>query len=281
MSPIHDQSYRRYTGERRALGRSWSVITSTGVRSLLSRKWFLAILVCAYIPFIVYAVLTYFATAYPQTSAFFAPNAKMIRDFFDWQDLFVFFVTVFAGSGLIAADRRANALQIYLSKPLMRLEYIAGKLGVVAVFLLFVTLVPALLLLLLQISFAGNFDFIRSNLFVMPAIVRGSLGRVFVFTFAMLALSSLSKSTRYVAILFAGVAFFTDAIFGVLVAITGSTRVAWISLGANIDVVSDAMFRQEPRYDAPVVVSALVLAGVIAVAVSVLERRVRGVEVVA
>ena len=33
-------------------------------------------------------------------------------------------------AGLIANDRRANALQIYLSKPLMRMEYIGGKLGI-------------------------------------------------------------------------------------------------------------------------------------------------------
>ncbi len=40
--------------------------------------------------------------------------------------------------------------------------------------------------------------------------------RVIVASFAMLALSSLSKSTRYVAILYTGAIFFTEAIFGVL-----------------------------------------------------------------
>ena len=281
MSPIHDQSYRRYAGERRALGRSWSVISGTGIRSLLSRKWFLALLVFAYVPFIVYAVQIYVVTAYPQASGFLSVNAKMFMNFLDWQDPFIFFVTVFAGSGLIAADRRANAMQIYLSKPLLRLEYIAGKLGILITFLLFVTLVPAVLLLLLQISFTGSLEFVRNNLFIVPAIVLGSLMRVLVSGFAMLALSSLSKSTRYVAILYTGVIFFTDAIFGVMVAITGSTRVAWLSFGANIDNVSDAIFRQTPRYDAPVVVSVLVLLAIVAVSISVLERRVRGVEVVA
>ena len=31
MSPIHDQSYRRYKGERIPLGRNWAVIASTGM----------------------------------------------------------------------------------------------------------------------------------------------------------------------------------------------------------------------------------------------------------
>ena len=39
-------------------------------------------------------------------------------------------------------------------------------------FLLLVTWVPAILLLLVQILFAGNFTFFRDNLFLFPAITR-------------------------------------------------------------------------------------------------------------
>ena len=39
----------------------------------------------------------------------------------------------------------------------------------------------------------------------------------------MLALSSLSKSSRYVAILYAAVIFFTQAIYGVMYAVTRSS----------------------------------------------------------
>ena len=76
--------------------------------------------------------------------------------FVEQQGLFVFFVTVFVGAGLIANDRRANALQIYLSKPLLRMEYIGGKLAILVTFLLFVTLLPALLLILLQVALLGE-----------------------------------------------------------------------------------------------------------------------------
>jgi hypothetical protein len=103
---------------------------------------------------------------------------------------------------------------------------------------------------------------------------------VLVSSFAMLALSSLSKSTRYVAILYAGLIFFTDRMADILSLITGSTRIAWLSLSRNIDNVTDVIFRQAPRYEAPVLVCILVLAGVVAVSISVLERRVKGVEVV-
>ena len=38
-------------------------------------------------------------------------------------------MTVYVGAGIVANDRRANALQIYLAKPLTRVEYVAGKLA--------------------------------------------------------------------------------------------------------------------------------------------------------
>ena len=49
----------------------------------------------------------------------------------------------------------------------------------------------------------------------------------------------------------------------------------------RIEGQTDAIFKQAPRYETPVIVSALLLAGLLAVSASVLERRVRGVEVVA
>ena len=64
-----------------------------------------------------------------------APTAETFRQFLEQQDFFVFVITVYVGAGLIANDRRANALQIYLSKPLMRTEYIAGKVAVLFAFL--------------------------------------------------------------------------------------------------------------------------------------------------
>ena len=135
-------------------------------------------------------------------------------------------------------------------------------------------------LLTLQMMFAGNTTFIRQNLFLFPAITLFSAIQVFVSAFAMLALSSLSKSSRYVGILYAGIIFFTAAIYGAMLAITGSTRLSWLSLGANLTQVVDVIFRLKPRYATPWPVSLIVILGLVALSISVLERRVRGVEVV-
>jgi len=280
MSPIHDQSYRRYQGDRHPVGHAWRVIAQDGIRQMLAKRAFLALLLFAWIPVIVRLVQMYFATAVPQASGFLAINADTFRDFLEQQSVFVFFMTVYVGAGLIANDRRANALQIYLAKPMLRAEYIGGKLLVLATFLLCVTLVPGWLLLLMQMAFAGNLDFIKANLFLIPAVTLGSLVIVTVSSFTMLALSSLSKSSRFVAIMYTGAIFFSAALYGALSSIFGSTRVAWVSIGANLEQVIDVIFRRAPRYEVPTVICVMVLLALVVVSISVLERRVRGVEVV-
>ena len=278
--PIHDQSYRRYGGSKAAPGRAWSVIARAGVMTMIRKRAFLGLLLFAWLPFVVRAVQIYVASNYPQTATLLAPDAKMFRDFLEQQDFFVFVMTIYVGAGLIAQDRRANALQIYLSKPLMRAEYIAGKAAVLFTFLMLITWVPAILLLFLQVMFKGSFEFLRANLFLFPAITVGALLEALVATLTMLALSSLSKSSRYVGILYSGILFFTAAIYGAMLAITGDTSLSWLSVGSNLQQIVDIIFRQNPRYATPWQVSLIVLLGLLAVSISVLERRVRGVEIV-
>ena len=277
--PIHDQSYRRYRGGKSMPGRAWTVIAWAGIRQMIRKRAFLGLMLFAWMPFIVRAVQIYIAANFPQASIL-APSAETFRQFLEQQDFFVFVVTIYVGAGLIANDRRANALQIYLSKPLMRSEYIAGKAAVLFAFLMFVTFVPAILLLFIQVMFAGTFTFVKNNLFLFPAITVASLLQVLVATFTMLALSSLSKSSRYVGILYAGIIFFTLAIYGVMVAITGSTNLSYLSVTASLAQVMDVVFRIKPRYATPWPVSLTVIIGLVVLSISVLERRVRGVEVV-
>lgn len=255
------------------------MIAIHGITSLVGRRAFLGLLLFAWIPFIVRAVQIYVSANFPQASML-AMKPETFRQFFDQQDIFVFFVTVYVGAGLIANDRRANALQIYLSKPLTRAEYVLGKLAILATFLLLVTWLPAILLLILQGLFAGSWAFVREHVYLIPAITLYSLLMVLVAAFAMLALSSLSNSSRFVGVLYAGILFFMRGVFGALRGITGSTSMSWLSFSDTIAQLGDLIFRQPLRYTTPPAVSFIVVIALVVVSVSVLERKVRGVEVV-
>jgi ABC-2 type transport system permease protein len=277
--PIHDQGYRRYVGSRAAIGRSWQVITRAGVRTVITKRSFIALMLMAWSPFIVRAVQVYIASNFSQAS-FLAPKAETFREFLGQQGIFVFFVTIYVGAGLIANDRRANALQVYLSKPLTRAEYVAGKLAILFLFLASVTWLPAISLLLVQIMFAGSFAFVRDNIFLLPAITLFSLLQVLVASSTMLALSSMSKSSRFVGVMYAGLIFFTSALFNAIRGITGRSSFAWISPTETLEQIGNVIFRLEPRFQLSPAMAILTITVLIAGSAWILERRVRGIEVV-
>jgi len=277
--PIHDQGYRRYLGTRAAIGRAWQVMTRAGVMTFVSKRQFIGLMLIAWSGFVVRAVQIYVSATFTQ-AAFLAPKGETFREFLDQQGIFVFFVTIWAGAGLIANDRRANALQLYLSKPMTSAEYIAGKLAILFIFLVFVTFLPAMMLLLTQAAFAGNLTFVRNNIYLLPAITLFSLVQILLASTTMLALSSISKSSRFVGVMYAGLFFFTTALFNTLRGITGRSSFAWLSPTASLEQLGDIIFRLQPRYQVSPAIAALTVVVVIAGSIYIVTRRVRGVEIV-
>jgi hypothetical protein len=55
---------------------------------------------------------------------------------------------------------------------------------------------------------------------------------------------------------------------------------SWLSPTESLAQVVDVIFRLTPRYMTPWQVSLIVIVGLVVVSISILERRVRGVEVV-
>ena len=280
--PIHRERYRRREGGIDLAGRAWMVIAANGLRTLARKRAFLFLMILAWMPVVVRGVQIWAAANVPGMSemGMLAVTPRMFRDFLNQQDPMTFFITVYVGSGLIADDIRAKALQLYLSRPVTRPQYIAGKAAILMSALAAVTWLPALLLLLLVPAFMGSMAFVRDNLLLIPSISAYSIIKITLSTFIILALSSLSNSRWFVAIMYAGLAFFTHAVYGVIAGVGDSTMFSWVSLFSNVHQVGDVLFRVPPRYDTPPIVSALVIAIAIAISAFVLSRRIRAIEVV-
>jgi len=278
--PIHDQGYRHYAGERTLHGRAWWVIMRAGIMERLRERRFLGLMVFAWALFVMRAVQLYVGTTVVRAT-FLAPTEDTFHEFLNQQRLFVFFITIYAGAGLIANDRQSNALQIYLSKPITRHEYIAGKLLTLAAFLVSVTWVPAMLLLLLQVLFSGSLEFVSSHPRLIPAITLTSVLQVSLAVVTMVALSSLSRSRRFVSMLYAGLVLFAAALDRVLRVATGNDAWVLVSPQNTLAVVTDAIFGTVSDSAVPVAAALLVLGALMAVSVLILERRVRAVDVVA
>ncbi len=280
--PIHRERYRRREGGINLPGRAWMVIAANGLRTLSRKRAFLFLMILAWIPVVVRGVQIWAAANVPGVSqmGLLAVTPQTFRDFLNQQEPLVFFITVYVGSGLIADDIRAKALQLYLSRPVTRSQYIAGKAAILMAALAAVTWLPALLLLFLVPAFMGSMAFVSANLSLVPSISAYAVIQITLSVFLILALSSMSNSRWFVAVMYAGLAFFTHAVYGVIAGVGDSTMFSWVSIFANVHQVGDVLFRMPPRYDTPPLVSALVIVVVISIAAFVLSRRIRAIEVV-
>ena len=109
-------------------------------------------------------------------------------------------LVLLVGPDLISQDLRFNALPLYLSRPLRRIDYFLGKLGVIAAFLGLVTVVPCLLAYALGLLFTLDITILRDTFGLLLAAI--GYGVVIILSAGMLilALSSLSRNSRYVAL---------------------------------------------------------------------------------
>ncbi|HYK91089.1 MAG TPA: ABC transporter permease subunit [Acidobacteriota bacterium] len=278
--PIYDLGYRHWSGAWTSHPYRWWVITRQGIQLLVHKKRFTALLLLSLIPFLVRSVMLYLSSAVGRNIPLLQINAKFFEDFLSQQMFFVFIIATYAGAGLVANDLKANALQIYLSKPITRQDYLMGKLGVLVFFLTLPTLVPAVLLYLLAILFQTNLSYFRDNPWVLASIVGYSLAIIFTYSLIMLALSSLTRSSRFAGISFAAVFLFSQILYGILSGILRTSKVAWVSLGNNLTQVGDFLFRGTAHFGSPTWLSAVILLALMAGSAWVVHNRVKAVEVV-
>lgn len=277
--PIHDQGYQHYTGDRIPSGRAWWVIARAGLVERLRERRFLALMLFAWSPFAVRAVELYLGATILR-SGMFAATEGTFQSFLSQQRLFVFFITIYAGAGLIASDRQSNALQIYFSKPIARYEYIAGKVLTLILLLVGVTWLPAMMLLLLQILFSGSVDFLLDHPRLIPAITVVSIVQVGLAALMMVALSSLSRSRRFAAMVYAGVVLLGAAVDRLLEGVTGHAAWVLVSPQNTALLLADVAFGGEAESGYLVVLAAVAVGGVMLASLLILERRVRAVEII-
>ena len=136
--------------------------------------------------------------------------------FFKFEIFFIMLLVVIAGPNLISRDLRFNALPLYFSRPLRRLDYFLGKLGVIAALVAAVAVVPAVAAYVLGVCFSLDLGVIRDTWRLLPASILYGLVIVVSAGTLMLALSSLSRRSLYVGIAWVGLWIISSAVAGVL-----------------------------------------------------------------
>ena len=140
--PIYEQTYRRYEAREPLRKVRFWPITREALRLVLARRWFLGLLAVSWLPFLVRVIHIYIVTRFPEAGRVLPVDGRLFGEYLGQQLILALFVTIFAGAGLIANDLRTGAILVYLSRPLTRRDYVMGKLLVVLILILFITLVP-------------------------------------------------------------------------------------------------------------------------------------------
>jgi len=286
---IKEKGYAHWDGKLKETGLSWLPITRWGIRLTLRKKFFKLLLFISLIPAIVFLAGIYiserledFRFMIRESQNFVQINPAYFKSYFtnDFLLFMIVMILVFCGAGLIADDLKYNSLQLYFSRPLKKKDYFWGKVSVITFFLFLITLVPGIILFLMKLIFAGSFRFFASYPWLPVSIILYSLFVTGFFSFYTLFLSSISKNRRYVAIFIFGLYIFSDILFGIFYGIFRSPYFALLSIKSNLQQVGAMIFNQKTPYNFPWVLSLVVLIFFCLLSGVVLNKRVRGVEVI-
>jgi ABC-2 type transport system permease protein len=219
--PIFDQGYQHWNGQLAGHAWRWLAVTREGVRTQFKKKGTRGVMLAAFGPALLLSGVLIVWGLIEQQSSLLDPIRPLLSGlpsellteprayrtsvwtvaynfFFRVQLFFAMLLVLMVGPDLISQDLRFNALPLYFSRPLRRLDYFAGKLGVIAAFLGAVAILPALAAYVLGVAFSFEFSVFRDTARLLLAVVGYGLVVVLSAGTLMLALSSLSRNSRFV-----------------------------------------------------------------------------------
>jgi hypothetical protein len=280
--PVFDQGYRPYEGKLRSRVVRWWPITRRCLAT--TRKLPLVVaLVVGVGPLAFKLVQAYITGMFGEGMRIGNPwgfGDGLFFELISQEILFAVLLMMVVGSGQIAEDVRTGALQIYFAKPITHTDYVLGKLGTVVVASSLLTLAPALILLVTCFMFAPDTTFITGNPFLPLKILGFSLLVSFVLGALVLAISSLGKQGRMVAVTFAGCYFLTMVLGKAMPRIMRDARWEVVHIGNCLDAVGRSFFGAGPVVRAPTDLAWGILGALVFFSVLVLARRANAVEVV-
>lgn len=188
-------------------------------------------------------------------------------------------LTLLVGPGQVSPDLANGALPLYLSRPLTRTGYLAGKMATLAILISLITWIPGLLLFFLQ-SWLEGWSWLVANTRIGVAIVAGA--GIWIVTISLLALATSAVARRKVVAqtFLLGVIIF-GSIAGQAINNMFDTSWGWVfALPELMHSVWEGLYQVplDARLSAPVAWSALFV--IAAISVGVLARKLKAFEVV-
>jgi len=296
--PIHERSYRHWEGKR--LGRVHRIlaITRSGMTLALGKRFLVVLVLLCITPSIVFGVLIYAAAQLDEfmriaQHLLWGVNLKdilgvnptlpeiwrmLFSKFLIVQCLPVALVVACVGPELVSLDLRMRAFQVYFSRPLTRADYVLGKLMVIGVFVAMLTLIPGVLLYFTGVVLEKDIHIVVETYGVFLGILGGYVLITLVAGTVMLACSSLSRRSGYVAILWVMLIILGEVAYRLVLNLMGQNWSHLLSLNENVAQVLSRIFGTALEFPVDWTASLLVLGAVVLAAIGLLFARLRSLE---
>ncbi len=311
---VYKRTYKRYEGSLTNQFWRFTVLPRYSLRTAFESKILTSFFSLCFLPHVIAVAIIYILNnqLLREYLRFNAPGILAVVNIdgqffyylFAAQTFLSFFLIAFIGPGLVSPDLSNNALPLYLCRPFTRSEYVFGKLAVLVTLTSLITWVPGLLLVGIQTDLAG-LAWLWDHARIPIGIILGSLLWILTVSLIALALSAWVKSKPIAIASMFGVFFMTGAFgqvinevlalnprAGSLLNLPNAMRGVWNWLLLNESTFGQTMSFRRVRVGGAVTMdrvmtdglpawaALIVMLTVCAIAISLLARKVRAVEVV-
>lgn len=306
ISPIADLSYRNYDGPLYTRAARWWIVAVANIRLVRKKPGFWILALIALLPYLIVGVLLYFQSGalsnVPNPLVNNTPGQKYASQFFrayQQQAFWLFLIALMVGASSIAADNKANALLVYLSKPISKGDYLLGKWMGIFLILFGVAVIPALVLYFYCLTSYISEGFLKEEPLLILRVLLACAVPAAIHSSLIVGFSAWSKTPRMAGAIYAAfyfvVGFITSIVWGILyhrairsgdldqgvllrhLSVDGVIQ----GLGQNIYAVDERVGFMQMVMSRPPVMAMVGLAAILVVlGVGAARAKVRAVEVV-
>ncbi len=222
-SPIADLSYRHYEGPWRSHTVRWWIIALSGIRPALRKWWFWLLVLLSTGPYVLWGFLLFLesrlGSEFRSVAFQTPPEQRFATVFLRAYEGSLFWIMILAlvlGAPSVAADNRTNALQVYLSKPVTKLDYLLGKWTSVFVVVALAMLIPSGLLFAYCMLSYWSEGFFRHEPWLLLKVLSAAVVTASAFASVFVGISAWCRSTMMAAAVSAGLYLASQVVASVL-----------------------------------------------------------------
>jgi ABC-2 type transport system permease protein len=249
---VYKRTYKAYRGPLTPAWSRFTVLSRYGLKNLFNSRPFTAYTVFCFVPFLGFLIAIYMVHSSTAQLVFGirVGNGDFVNHLWFFAFLGVqawmgFLLAAWGGPGMITKDFANHAVQLYLSRPVSRVEYLFGKASVLGILLSLISWVPALFLFFVQAGLEGH-GWIWNNLWIAGAIILSCFIGIAIASLLSMAIAVWVKWRIAATALMVAVLFLSPAL-GTLISVI--LRTSWgqvVNFPLMIMVIWAHLFRLRP-----------------------------------